>query len=67
MKLQKAALERNEIVRVHYLATISEHYTRNQLIFLDESSKDERSLSRLYGYSLRNTCAQKKVVFIREK
>ena len=47
MKLQKAALERNEIVRAHYLATICEHYTRNQLIFLDESSKDERSLSRL--------------------
>ncbi|CAB4414901.1 unnamed protein product [Rhizophagus irregularis] len=41
-KLQKAALERNEIVRAHYLATIGEHYTRNQLIFIDESAKDER-------------------------
>ena len=54
-------------MRAHYLATIGEHYTRNQLIFLDESAKDERSLSRLYGYSPRNTPAQKKVVFIREK
>jgi hypothetical protein len=60
-------LERNEIVRAHYLATIGEYYTRNQLIFLDESAKDERSLSRLYGYSPRNTPAQKKVVFIRGK
>src|SRR5436853_5223472 len=67
MKLQKAALERNEIVRAHYLAKISEHYTRNQLIFLDESSKDDRSLTRLYGYSPRNTRAQKKVVFVRGK
>ena len=60
-------VKRNEIVRVHYLATIGERYTRNQLIFLNESAKDERSLSRLYGYSLRNTRAQKKVVFIRGK
>ena len=67
IKLQKAALERNELVRAHYLATIGDHYTRNQLIFLDESAKDERSLSRLYGYSLRNTPAQKKVVFVHEK
>ncbi len=67
IKLQKAALERNELVRAHYLATIGDHYTRNQLIFLDESAKDERSLSRLYGYSPRNTPAQKKVVFVRGK
>ena len=65
--MQKAALERNELVRAHYLATIGDHYTRNQLIFLDESAKDERSLSRLYGYSPRNIPAQKKVVFVREK
>ena len=62
--MQKAALERNELVRAHYLATIGDHYTQNQLIFLDENAKDERSLSRLYGYSPRNTPAQKKVVFV---
>ena len=45
MKLQKAALGRNEIVQAHYLATIGEYYTQNQLIFLDESAKDNRSLS----------------------
>ena len=67
IKLQKAALERNELIRAYYLATIGDHYTQNQLIFLDESAKDERSLSRLYGYSPRNTPAQKKVVFVREK
>ena len=67
IKLQKAALERNELVRAHYLAIIGDHFTQNQLIFLDESAKDERSLSRLYGYSPRNTPAQKKVVFVRGK
>ena len=65
--MQKAVSERNDIMRAYYLAIIGEHYTQNQLIFLDESAKDERSLSRLYGYSPRNTSAQKKVVFIREK
>jgi len=67
IKLQKAALERNEIVHAHYLAIIGKYYTRNQLIFLDESAKDDRSLSRLYGYSLRNMPVQKKVVFIQGK
>ncbi|GBC08112.1 hypothetical protein RclHR1_07910001 [Rhizophagus clarus] len=62
--LQKAALERNKIICTYYLATIGEHYTQNQLIFIDESAKDEKSLFRLYGYSLRNTSAQKKVVFV---
>lgn len=35
------------------------------MIFLDESSKDERTLSRQYGYSLKNTRAIQKVVFLR--
>ena len=35
------------------------------MIFLDESSKDERTLSRSYGYSFVNQPAIKKVVFIR--
>jgi hypothetical protein len=34
---------------------------------LDESAKDEWSLSRRYGYSLMNTRARKSVVFVREK
>lgn len=65
--MQKEAQERNEIIRAHYLGIIGEHYTPNQLIFIDESAKDERSLSRLYGYSPRNTRACKKVVFVRGK
>ena len=60
-------MERNDIMRAYYLGIIGEHYTSNQLIFLDESAKDERSLSRLHGYSPRNTRAHKKVVFVRGK
>jgi hypothetical protein len=54
-------------MHAHYLGIIGEHYTSNQLIFLNESAKDERSLSRLYRYSSCNTRAYKKVVFIRGK
>lgn len=43
------------------------NYSGDQLIFIDESAKDERTLSRQYGYSLRNTRAVKKNVFVRGK
>ena len=32
---------------------------------MDEAAKDERSLSRRYGYSFKNTFAIKKNVFVR--
>ena len=60
-------MERNELLRSAFIAKIGESYSPEQLIFLDESSKDERSLSRGYGYSFINTRAEKKVVFVRGK
>jgi hypothetical protein len=42
-------------------------YNAEQLIFIDETSKDERSVSHLYGYSYKNSIAIKKVVLIRGK
>ncbi|CAG8815991.1 5526_t:CDS:2 [Gigaspora margarita] len=47
-----------------YMARIGT-YQREQLIFLDESAKDERTITRGYGYSEINTRAIKKVAFIR--
>ncbi len=38
-----------------------------QLVFIDETSKDERSLSRAYGYSVKNVKVQKSIVFVRGK
>ncbi|RIB04035.1 hypothetical protein C2G38_2149216 [Gigaspora rosea] len=40
-KLHKAAKERNELLRSAFMAHIGYQYKSNQLIFLDESSKDE--------------------------
>jgi hypothetical protein len=49
------------------MARIGIQYQREQLIFLDESAKDDRTISRRYGYSEINTRAIKKVAFIRGK
>lgn len=66
-KIQKAAKERNDMLCEFYLYNIGMNYTSEQLIFVDESAKDERTLTRLYGYSLVNTRAKKSVVFVRGK
>jgi hypothetical protein len=65
-QLTKAAKERNELVRSAFIARITK-YTPDQLIFLDEAAKDERTLTHSYGYALANVRAQKKVVFVRGK
>ena len=61
------AVERNELLCSSFISKIGESYSPEQLIFLDESAKDERSLSRGYGYAFANPRAQKKVVFVRGK
>ena len=46
---------------------IGMYFQPEQLIFIDESAKDEHTLCRQYGYSQRNQAAIKKVVFLRGK
>ena len=46
---------------------IGSEFKLEQLVFIDETSKDERSLSRAYGYSVKNTRVEKNVVFVRGK
>ena len=43
----------NELVCSEFIAKISE-YSAEQLIFIEESAKDERTLSREYGYAFTN-------------
>lgn len=54
------------MLRSAFIASIG-HYRIDQLVFIDESSKDERTSTRFYGYSEVNSKAVKKVVFIRGK
>lgn len=54
------------MLRGAFIASIG-RYRIDQLVFMDESSKDERTSTRFYGYSEINSKAIKKVVFIRGK
>ena len=63
-QLHRAVYERNELLRSTFIAKVGRKYKPEQLIFMDEAAKDERSLSRGYGYSLKNTFATKKNVFV---
>jgi hypothetical protein len=63
--LEKAAKERSELLRADYIFTIGMEYQPEQLIFLDETAKDERSLSCTYGHSFKNQRVSQKVVFLR--
>jgi hypothetical protein len=40
-------------------------YSPDEVGFLDEMSKDERTIGRRYGRSLKGTCAAKRQVFVR--
>ncbi len=64
-QLHHAAYERNELLRSIFIAKVGCEYKPEQLIFMDEASKDERTLSREYRYSFKNTFATKKNVFVR--
>jgi len=63
-KLKKIALECNENLQADYMRHMA-RYSPEQLGFLDEVSKDERTLARLRGCSRKGTRAVKKGVFVR--
>jgi hypothetical protein len=63
--LEKSAKERSELLRADFIYNIGVEFRPEQLIFLDESSKDERTITRNFGYSFSNHIAAKKVVFVR--
>ncbi|UZO16774.1 uncharacterized protein OCT59_008150 [Rhizophagus irregularis] len=65
--LQKAAKERSELLRSVFMYKIGSEFRPEQFVFIDETSKDERSLSRAYGYGLKNMRVEKHVVFVRRK
>lgn len=65
-KLTRVARERNTMKRIAYQYQIA-HYDQNQFVFVDETSKDDRTTFRRYGYALHNRRATKRVQFIRNK
>lgn len=63
-KIKKAASERNDDLRADFIRRMAE-YSPEQLGFLDEVSKDERTPFRARGRSKRGTRAVQKGVFVR--
>jgi transposase len=63
-KLRKIAIERDELGRAEYVHRMSQ-YPPEYLGFLDETSKDERTLARGFGRSKRGRRAAKKEAFKR--
>ena len=64
--MHKKAIEKNELLKGIFIASTGQYRT-DQLVFMDESSKDDRTMTCLYGYSKVNSRASKKIVFIRSK
>jgi len=62
-KIKKIASEHNENLRADYITQMAQ-YTPDQLGFLDEVSKDERTLAHARGRSRKGTCAVQKGVFV---
>lgn len=63
-KLKKIASERNENLRADFVRHMA-RYSPEQIGFLDEVSKDERTLARTRGRARKGTCAVRKGVFVR--
>ena len=47
--LQKAALERDEEARTQWKTDMQENWVARQCVVVDETSKDDRTLARIYG------------------
>ncbi|GES98945.1 homeodomain-like protein [Rhizophagus clarus] len=51
-KLQKAAKTSSELLRNDFMYKIGSEFRPKRFVFIDETSKDVRSLSRAYEYAL---------------
>jgi transposase len=47
--MRKAAAERDPVARAEWLAYVTSTYSAEQMVILDESSKDGRTITRRYG------------------
>jgi transposase len=63
-KLKQIAIERDEERRANFVEKMAQ-YLPEELGFLDETSKDERTTRRSSGWSKKGKRAQKKQVFVR--
>jgi hypothetical protein len=65
-KLKKVAKERNKNLHADFIARMAK-YSLEELSFLDETSKDERTPTRGHGRARQGRHAQKKAKFVCRK
>jgi DDE superfamily endonuclease len=63
-KLERVANERNNEIRADFIGRMAQ-YGPEEIGFIDESSKDERTICRRFGRARKGTRAAKQQVFIR--
>ncbi|KAL5534821.1 hypothetical protein ACEPAG_1285 [Sanghuangporus baumii] len=63
--LHKAAAERDEVARAQFRQYAQDNWVANQLVFVDETSKDDRTIYRHYGRSILGKAAEFSAPFVR--
>jgi transposase len=63
--LRKAAAERDEDLRQEWKQDVNAHFVASQMIFVDETSKDDRTIYRHYGRSVAGNRATISANFVR--
>lgn len=63
--MQRAAAERDDDVRDSWATAVQEQYLASQCLWIDETSKDDRTIYRHYGRSLAGTRAVQSANFVR--
>ena len=63
----QVAAERSAFKRAEYVLRISDRYTKDQLVFADETSFDRRTAHRKYAWAVKGQRASKKVLLTRGK
>jgi transposase len=63
--LRRAAAERDEDLRQEWKQDVNTHFMASQMVFVDETSKDDRTVYRHYGRSVSGTRATISANFVR--
>jgi hypothetical protein len=63
--LRRAAAERDEDLRQEWKLEVNAHFMASQMVFIDETSKDERTIYQHYGRSIAGTRATISANFVR--
>lgn len=64
-QLTRHAIERSALKRARFTALVGLHYTSEQLVFVDESSADQRTTYRGYAWAIGGQRAVRSAFFVR--